>query len=225
VDRIFYTIIIFACITTCLFVPSCRKKVNEESSAGNSQNIVVNDGNISQKDRVKNQEPISESNSVTNTDLFDKTGVFDEALELWSKGERESVVDKFLNVKWESATLFSQESPLNLTEKKFIELPESERKIIQQKSLEEAKAIKDMGKYILELGKKSLAVKDYDMAESYFNSFLRYNEALSRAGSLEIIRTLGISGQRAALKGLIELYNKTGNKMKLKAAEERLSQL
>ncbi|KPL22162.1 MAG: hypothetical protein AMJ75_08580 [Phycisphaerae bacterium SM1_79] len=175
----------------------------------------------------KKGTPEQEQSDVADTAGSEqvRAGGLEDVLSLWESGDQESAAAGFLKINWQSPDLFSKTSILSLPEREFATLSASERSEVQGKAMALAGTIRQLVKEVLESARASIRAKDYDAAESQFNAVLDCGSALADSDGLAIMKMVGSSVQGAALKGLIELYTETKDQAKLKAAQEKLSEL
>ena len=150
---------------------------------------------------------------------------FEDVLSLWESGDKEGAVAGFFKINWQSPNVFSNTPIFNLSEREFTKMPASKRNETANKAMELTHTSRQLVLHVLELVRASLETKDYDTAESRFNAVLEYGSVLWRSEGLEIMKMHGRAIHGAALKKLITLYTETNDQVKLKAAQEKLSQL
>ena len=150
---------------------------------------------------------------------------FEEVLSLWESGDKEGAAAGFLKIDWQRPNLFSETSILSMPEGKFATLSAPERSDVQGKAMALAGTIRQLVKDALESAQASVRAKDYDAAESRFDAVLDCGSALANSDGLAIMKMVGSSVQGAALKGLIELYTASNDRAKLKAVQQKISEL
>jgi hypothetical protein len=150
---------------------------------------------------------------------------FEEVLSLWESGDKEGAAAGFLKIDWQSPNLFSETSILSMSEGEFATLSATERSDVQGKAMALAGTIRQLVKDVLESAQASVRAKDYGAAESRLNAVLDCGSALADSDGLAIMKMVGTSVQGAALKGLIELYTDSSDRAKLKAVEQKISEL
>ena len=150
---------------------------------------------------------------------------FEGVLSLWESGDKEGAAAGFLKINWQSPNLFSQTSIFSMPEGEFATLSATERSDVQGKAMALAGTIRQLVKNVLESAHASIRAKDYDAAESRLNAVLDCGSALADSDGLAIMKMVGTSVQGVALKGLIELYTESNDRAKLKAAQQKISEL
>ena len=180
-------IVVSLCITTFLLVPACRKKQNQPTD--NSQQYTQ-----------QNHESVNEA-PETPTSTVDGPGL-EEILKLWRDGKNEDAIDIFLSTKWDGYVAPSTTSILNLSEKEFVKLPESERTTILKKSMELTMDVRRLSQRIVELGNEYRASKSIDLARKHYQAVLDCGKALAGSELLDIIKMTGTVLQEMALQEL-----------------------
>ena len=163
--------------------------------------------------------------SAPGAGSFIKEAAFNDVLELWDSGDRKAAAEKFLLVKWDDSSVFSETPILTLSEQEYSALPASEQDQKRQEGTQIAKTIKMLVRYASRIAKASFTAKEYETAEEQYDAIRQCGLALSDSESLSIFKTTGRSIQRIALRELIKLYARTDEQEKLKDARESLSKL
>ena len=150
---------------------------------------------------------------------------FEGVLSLWESGDKEGAAAGFLKIDWHRPDLFSQESIFSMSEGEFATLSAAERSDVQGKAMALAGTIRQLVKDTLESAQASVRAKDYDAAENRLKAVLDCGSALADSGGLAVMKMVGSSVQEAALRGLIQLYTQSNDRAKLKAVEQKISEL
>jgi len=163
--------------------------------------------------------------SAVTVGLYDKQVTFNDVRELWDDGDRKGAAEKFLLVKWDDSSVFSETPILTLSEQEYSALSASEQNQKRQEGTQIAKTIKMLVRYASRIARASFTAKEYETAEEQYDAIRQCGLALSGSESLSIFKMTGRSIQRSALKELIKLYARTDEQEKLKSARESLSKL
>ncbi|MFC1781972.1 hypothetical protein ACFL02_00110 [Planctomycetota bacterium] len=154
-------------------------------------------------------------------------GSLETALEYWSQDEQDSAMYELLNVNWKVPPTLSESSVFSLKQKQFSALSPDERLLKEQEIFNTGDAIMKLGQYVCDAGLSDIAgEKKYMVAERKFNAVYNFAEfLLSDPESLDALQKSGTGLKRAALTGMVVLYEQSLEPEKLRVAQEALDKL
>ena len=125
-----------------------------------------------------------------------------------------------------SLEIFNRPYMYTLTEREFFQLSKED----QEKAIAEVmEDCREARKYIMDLRAEAdslLDDGDYKNAEAYYIHSLRMGREMSKdRDGLIITRLVGIACERAGLRGLVKLYEKTGENSNLQMAQQQLQEI
>ncbi|HOM75645.1 MAG TPA: hypothetical protein P5175_08585 [Anaerohalosphaeraceae bacterium] len=151
---------------------------------------------------AQSERPISDSTPAA---------VLDKALELWRTGQKEQAADIFLQINWETAAVFTQNSVFAVSEGQFKTLPRRRRQELLQKALLESTAVRELTQYLV----KQARQPGTDI-EKYRRALAACGQRLSANDQLAIIQLVGKAVSEYAKKELL-----TFHKLKERAFDDR----
>lgn len=145
-------------------------------------------------------------------------------LELWKQGKNNKAIELLLEIDWTKEIEFGKETYIfSITEKGYIALKAEDQKEVMEEIMTVASTMRKIAKEALALGRVSVKGQNYEGAERYFDAALQLGKLLDRDPErMLIVRLVGLTVKRLALKEMINFYTTTNNQKKLQVAENRL---
>jgi len=125
-----------------------------------------------------------------------------------------------------SLEIFNRPYMQTITEREFSQLSKEDQEKAIAEVMEDCREVR---KYVFDLKAEADSLMDdgdYKNAEAYYIHSLRTGRELNKdKDSLIITRLVGISCERAGLRGLVKLYEKTGENSNLQMAHQQLLEI
>ncbi len=122
----------------------------------------------------------------------------ENCIALWSSGQPEAAMEKFVALDWNATTLFSAGSPLHYSEAEFVALPAAAREQAMIRILAEAQQLKALARRVADTGRQTLAQGDRTRADQCAGSLQRCGARLDQPKSLQLLRQMGIAVKKMA---------------------------
>jgi hypothetical protein len=129
--------------------------------------------------------------SGTGTGEKQESSALTDCVALWSAGNQEAAIEKFLAIDWNDALLFPSGTPLAYAERDLASLSENQLRQDMGEIESIAKALKEMSLRIKQLGEEARAAGNSTEAETCFNSLGKCGTALDQPNRLKILQLVG----------------------------------
>ncbi|MHC4131104.1 MAG: hypothetical protein ACYSSP_07930 [Planctomycetota bacterium] len=150
-----------------------------------------------------------------------------EALELWNNSEKNKAIEVLMSIDWEKPIEFSGRPYFfSMTEKDYISLrPDDQNEAIEQ-IMATSTTIRQITYELVALGEDAESSEDYEKAEHYFSTGIRFGKLIGQnKDAMIIVRLVGIAAAKKSLDEIINLYTKTGQQEKLQKAQNQFEAL
>jgi hypothetical protein len=151
-----------------------------------------------------------------------------KVLELAHQGKNKEAIEILLGVDWSRPIEFGKEPYVfSMTEKGYIALKaEDQKKVSEQIFSKSAGAIRKTVNEMVEIGKSLLEAHEYKKSESYFVAVLNLGQLMDKnPDAMVIVRLIGMSTEKIAIKEMVKLYELTGEDQKLKNVQSRFKEI
>jgi hypothetical protein len=113
------------------------------------------------------------------------------SLTLWTAGNQEAALEKFLAVDFSKTRLFSTGAPLAYSETDFVQLPEAARAKVGELALKDLSTLKALARAVADKAKAAASAGDAAKAERWLGQLKRCGEALDQPSRLKIAQLVG----------------------------------
>ena len=125
-----------------------------------------------------------------------------DALSLWSQGDKDDATDRFLAIQWDDPAAFADIPLLKLSDREFASLPRQEQTTTVQEAMELTGTMRKLVFHVVAAADDLATSGDTETAKEYLRAVQRHGEALSSADRLELIRNYGKAATQYAQKKL-----------------------
>ena len=131
-------------------------------------------------------------------------GFFNDALKLWSAGQKDESVQILLDLNWNDPAIFDHEPALTLSESEFVKLSASERQVIKAKGLAISKDIRMIVRYMVQQANQHYADNQTEQAQAYKQTLEKLANTLSASDKLKLIQMVGEGAGKYAAEQIVE---------------------
>ena len=142
------------------------------------------------------QQPVKATGSKTLSGSV--RPVMDSVIAVWQKGDKAMAVKLFVDSDWSKRPMFGAESVMNLTERQLQSSSPSKVQAIGGESVREMQAWSDLGHAVIQAGRERAKLKDFDQAQTIFNSLKHCGEAIEGLDTLKIVQLTGKAFRKMA---------------------------
>jgi outer membrane lipoprotein-sorting protein len=148
-------------------------------------------------------------------------------LSLWSEGKKDEAIKVLLSVDWSQTVAFGAKPHIfSMGEQEYISLSAEKQQEMLAEIMSAAKDVQRISSELVRISGEKIAAKEYASAEEYLGAGVELGSILNQEPDrMIIVQLVGNATEKKCLQTMVKMYEQQGEQEKLKAANDRISEL